>query len=79
MATYIEIDINDTSKVDFSQVNTTSSQTMRRNLANTRAIIAFDVEPSFITNGTLTPIQTMDHSQCLALLADSDWTPEEPE
>ena len=78
MATYIEIDINDTSKVDFSQVNTTSSQTMRRNLANTRAIIAYDVEPSFITNGTLTPIQTMNHAQCLALLADSDWTPEEP-
>ena len=52
MATYIEINIDDTSKVDFSQVNTTSSQTMRRNLANTKAIIAFDVEPSFITNGT---------------------------
>lgn len=77
--TYIEIDLNDTSKVDYSQVNTTSSQTMRRNIANTRGIVSYNVEPSFITNGTLTPIQVMDHAQCLALLADSDWTPEEPE
>ena len=37
MATYIKIDIDtQTSLVDFSQVNTTSSQTMRRNVANTR-------------------------------------------
>ena len=68
MATYIEIDINDTSKVDFSQVNTTSSQTMRRNLANTRAIIAFDVEPSFITNGRVIPLSTLNHEEALALL-----------
>ena len=51
MATYIKIDIDtQTSLVDFSQVNTTSSQTMRRNVANTEALISYDVTPSFISN-----------------------------
>ena len=77
--TYIKINISDdTSKVDFSQVNTTSSQTMRRNVANTEAIISYNVEPSFITNNSLIPLQKMNHSECLALLATPEWTPEEP-
>ena len=42
MTTYIVINIDtQTRLIDFSQVNTTSSQTMRRNLANTEAIIAY--------------------------------------
>ena len=80
MATYIKIDIDtQTSLVDFSQVNTTSSQTMRRNVANTEALISYDVTPSFISNGRLTPLQTLNHAEALALLATPEWTPEEPE
>ena len=80
MATYIKIDIDtQTSLVDFSQVNTTSSQTMRRNLANTEALISYDVEPSFISNGRLTPLATLNHAEALELLATEAWTPEEPE
>ena len=79
MATYIVIDIDtQTSLVDFSQVNTTSAQTMRRNVANTQAIISYDVTPSFISNGRLVPISTLNHAQALALLATPEWTPEEP-
>ena len=80
MHTYIVIDIDtQTSLVDFSQVNTTSSQTMRRNVANTEAMISYSVEPSYVTNGTLVPLQTLDHDEALALLATPAWTPEEPE
>ena len=80
MHTYIVIDIGtQTSLVDFSQVNTTSSQTMRRNVANTEAMISYNVEPSYVTNGTLVPLQTLDHDEALALLAPPAWTPEEPE
>lgn len=79
MATYIVIDIDtQTSLVDFSQVNTTSAQTMRRNVANTQAIISYDVTPSFISNGRLVPISTLNHAEALALLATPEWTPEEP-
>jgi len=79
MATYIVIDIDtQTSLVDFSQVNTTSAQTMRRNVANTQAIISYDVTPSFISNGRLVPVSTLNHAQALELLATPEWTPEEP-
>lgn len=80
MTTYIVIDIDTQTKlIDWSQVNTTSGQTMRRNVANTEAMISYQVTPSFITNGTVVPLQTLDHAQALALLATPDWTPPEPQ
>lgn len=78
MATYIIIDLDDTAKVDYSQVNTTSAQTMRRNVANSQGMISYDVEPSYITNGRLVPVSTLNHAEALALLATPEWTPEEP-
>ena len=79
MTTYIVIDIDtQTSKIDFSQINTTSSQTMRRNVANTQAMLSYRVTPSFITNGRVTPVSTLNHEEALALLATPEWTPEEP-
>ena len=79
MTTYIVIDIDtQTSLIDFSQINTTSSQTMRRNVANTQAMLSYQVTPSFITNGRVTPVSTLNHEEALALLATSEWTPEEP-
>ena len=75
MTTYIVINIDtQTRLIDFSQVNTTSSQTMRRNLANTEAMIAYQVTPSFITNGSVVPLQTLNHEEALALLATAAWT-----
>ena len=80
MTTYIVIDIDTQTKlIDWSQVNTTSGQTMRRNVANTEAMISYQVTPSFITNGTVVPLQTLNHEEALALLATPDWTPPEPE
>jgi len=75
MTTYIVINIDtQTRLIDFSQVNTTSSQTMIRNLANTEAMISYQVEPSFITNGSVVPLQTLNHEEALALLATPAWT-----
>jgi hypothetical protein len=75
MTTYIVINIEtQTRLIDFSQVNTTSSQTMRRNLANTEAMISYQVTPSFITNGSVVPLQTLNHEEALALLATPAWT-----
>ena len=79
MTTYIVIDIDTQTKlIDFSQINTTSAQTMRRNLANTEAMLSYQVTPSFITNGTVVPLQTLDQAQALTLLATADWTDPNP-
>lgn len=51
---------------------------MRRNLANTQAMLSYQIEPSFITNGTVVPLQTLNHEEALALLATSDWTDPDP-
>jgi len=77
--TYAVINLSDTNAILFSQVNQSSAQTMRRNVANTQGVLSYQVEPSFITNGSLTPVQTYDHDGILALLATPEWKPEDPE
>jgi len=51
---------------------------MRRNIANTQAMLSYQIEPSFITNGTVVPLQILNHEEALALLATSDWTDPDP-
>ena len=75
---YAIINITDLSNIDFNQIVETSINTIRKSIDNSQFVIKYTIEPSFILDGTVTPIQTMDHAQCLALLADSNWTQEEP-
>ena len=42
-------------------------------------VIKYSTEPSFISDGTVTPVQTLSHENCLNLMVTPDWTPEEPE
>ena len=59
-------------------MNTTSAQTMRRNVANTQAIISYDVTPSFISNNRLETISTLNHAQVLKHFSKPEWTQEKP-
>jgi len=77
-ATYAVINLSDTNAILFSQVNQSSAQTMRRNLANTQGLLSYQVEPSFITNGSLVPVETMDHAAALALMATPEWSDPNP-
>ena len=77
--TYAVINLSDTNAILFSQVNQSSAQTMRRNVANTQAMLSYQVTPSFITNGRVDPISTLNREEALALLATPEWTPEEPQ
>jgi len=79
MTTYIVINLTDTDKVFFSQVNQSTSQLMRRNLANTQGLLSYQVEPSFIANGSLVPVSTLTHEEALALMATSAWSEPMPE
>ena len=75
MKQYAVIELTETDKVIWSQVNQTSAQTMRRNLANTQGLLSWITTPSFITNGSLPIVgDIMNHEQALALLATSEWT-----
>tara|TARA_R100000951_G_scaffold26688_4_gene22631 strand:+ start:1183 stop:1434 length:252 start_codon:yes stop_codon:yes gene_type:complete len=77
--TYIVIDIDtQTRLVDFSQLITTSSQTMRRNIANTQAMLSYVVVPSFITNKRVEPVSTLNPDEAGALLSTPEWKAPDP-
>lgn len=76
--TYNVINLTDTNAILFSQVNQSSAQTMRRNLANTQGLLSWQAEPSFITNGSLVPVSTLDHQQALDLMATPEWSDPNP-
>ena len=75
---YAIINISDLTNINFNEIAETGQNTIRRSIDETKFLIKYNSEPSFILNGNVTPLQTMSHAQCLALLADSDWTPDEP-
>ena len=80
MRQYAVINLENTDKVIFSQVNQSSAQTMRRNLANTQGLLSWSVTPSFITNGSLPIVgEIMNHEQALELMASSEWSQPMPE
>ena len=76
--TYAVINLSDSNAVLFSQVNQSSAQTMRRNLANTQGLLSYQVEPSFITNGSLVPVSTLNHEEALALMTTPEWSDPNP-
>ena len=77
---YIVIDLSDTDKVLFSQVNQSSAQSMRRNLANTQGLLSYSVTPSFISDGSVVPVGiVMNQTEALTLLSGSDWSEPMPE
>ena len=80
MRQYAVINLENTDKVIFSQVNQSSAQTMRRNLANTEGLLSWSREPSFITNGSLPIVgSVMNHEQALALMQTDAWSEPMPE
>jgi len=77
---YIVIDLSDTDKVLFSQVNQSSAQSMRRNLANTQGLLSYSVTPSFISSGSIVPVgDVMNQTEALELLQTSAWSEPMPE
>ena len=64
----------------FSQVNQSSAQSMRRNLANTQGLLSYSITPSFISDGSVVPVgDVMNQTQALELLATSAWSEPMPE
>jgi len=70
---YTIVNLSDTNAIIFSQVAEDSTQSMRRNIANTQGVISYLVEPSFITNGALTPVSTLNQTEFLALMQTPEW------
>ena len=68
------IDINDLYNVDFTQVGQTSADTVRKSLDNSKFVLKWEETPTFITDGTIVPLQVLTHEECLELMNTSEWT-----
>ena len=77
---YATINIADLTNIDFSQVGETDENTIRKSLDDSQFVIKWsnEHEPSFITDGSVTPLQTLTHDQALALMATPEWSEEIP-
>ena len=76
MRTYAVIDIKDLDLIDFSQIEETSRDTIRKSLDNTQFVIKWQEgqEPTFIENGTVIPVGTYDHHAILELMSTDKWS-----
>ena len=76
--TYAIINIADLSNIDFSQVGETDENTIRKSLDETQFVLKWNTEPTFITDGTVVPLQTLTHDEALVLMASAEWSEEIP-
>ncbi len=74
--TYAILKLADIGLIDFSQVAQSSASTVRKSLDNSQFVIKWQdgYEPTFISDGKVTPLQVLSHSECLELMATSDWS-----
>ena len=77
--TYNTIAIADLNSIDFTQVEQTSTETIRKSIDKTQFIIKWETQPSFLTDGTVVPLETYNHSQCIELMGTNFWSTTEPE
>ena len=76
--TYAIISIADLANIDFAQIGETDENTIRKSLDETEFVIKYNAEPTFIADGTVTPLQTLTHEQALTLMASAEWSEEIP-
>ena len=72
--TYATINIADLPLIDFSQIGETDENTIRKSLDGLEFVIKWNTEPSFITDGSVTPLEVMTHEQALVLMASAEWS-----
>ena len=76
--TYTIIDIADLDNVNFLEVHETSADTIRKSINGTKFVMEYSETPSFVTDGTITPLATLNHAEALELMATEDWSEESP-
>ena len=69
----------DLQNIDFSQVGESAASTIRRSLDDTLFVIKYNALPTFIKDGTVTPSQTLTHSEALELMSTPEWSEPIPE
>ncbi len=77
--TYTILNIADLVNVDFSQVGETNENTIRKSIDKTQFVIKYNTTPTFISDGSVIPIQVLNHTEVLDLMNTSKWSEDIPE
>jgi len=77
--TYNTIAIADLNSIDFTQVEETSTETIRKSIDKTQFVIKWETQPSFIADGTVVPLGSYTHEQCVELMGTNFWSTPDPE
>ena len=74
--TYAVINLTDLELIDFSQINETSKDTIRKSLDNTEFVVkwAEGYIPTFISDASVIPVGTYDHHAILELMQTPEWS-----
>ena len=75
--TYSIIRIEDLNLINFNEVGESSASTIRKSLNDTLFVIKYNLEPTFIKDGSVTPIQVLTHAEALELMSTSEWMKED--
>tara|TARA_R100001460_G_scaffold59689_1_gene99569 strand:- start:44 stop:286 length:243 start_codon:yes stop_codon:yes gene_type:complete len=75
--TYTILNISDLANVDFSQIGETSLNTVRKSIDETQFVIKYNTTPTFISDGTVIPVDVLTYSEALALMASDAWSTDE--
>ena len=73
---YAIIKLTDIGLMDFSQVAQSSASTVRKSLDNTQFVVKWQssYEPTFISDGSVKPLQVLSHAECLELMSTEKWS-----
>ena len=73
---YAIIKLADIGLIDFSQVAESSVFTVRKNLDDTQFVVKWQegYEPTFISDGSVKPLQVLSHAECLELMSTDKWS-----
>ena len=73
--TYAICDVaTDLSNIDFNQTVTTSANTIRKSIDESLFVIKWISTPTFISDDTVVPSETLDHADALTLMQTEAWT-----
>ena len=75
---YAIIAAGDIIEIDFNEIGESSQDTLRYSIDESKFVIKYNETPSFIADGSVTPLQTLTQQQAVELMKTSDWH-EQPE
>lgn len=73
---YAVIYLTDLDLIDFSQIEQSSTSTIRKSLDDTQFVIKWEegYTPTFITDASVIPVGTYDHHAILELMSTDKWS-----